>query len=137
MSIINTKNTNVAFWVKTSVPIALFVVIGTLVFTNMRGIIRGVQISAEINNTQNTTSISDISGNAKNATYLSLNGREINLDKNGTFNEKIALPDGYSVVTIEAKDAFGKSAKKTIEMYHAKNGDTVAIGNVTNNIINN
>ncbi|MCC6323950.1 hypothetical protein IT400_04135 [Candidatus Nomurabacteria bacterium] len=131
------KNTNISFWIKTSVPIVLFVVIITLVFINMRGIIRGVQISANIDDPQSTTIISEISGNAKNATYLSLNGREINLDKNGTFNEKIALPDGYSVVTIEAKDAFGKSAIKTMEIYKAPKGDTVAIGNITNNIINN
>lgn len=131
------RNRSIAFWIKASIPAVLFIVIAILVFTNMRGIIRGVQISAKIDSTQSTTSISEISGNAKNATYLSLNGREINLDKNGTFNEKIALPDGYSVVTIEAKDVFGKSAIKTMEMYKAPNGDTVAVGNITNNIINN
>ncbi len=133
----NTKNKSIKFWVSSSVSLALFLVIGALAYTNMRSIIRGVQISAEINGDTDSQSISKISGNAKNATYLSLNGREINLDKNGVFSEDVALPDGYSVVTIEAKDAFGKSARKTLEVYTPKKADSVAVGDITKNIINN
>lgn len=123
----NTKNKSVKFWVSSSIAFALFLVIGTLAYTNMQGIIRGVQISAEINNDEDSQSISKISGNAKNATYLTLNGREITLDKQGVFSEDLALPDGYSVVTIEAKDPFGKSAKKTMEVYTVKKADSVAL----------
>ncbi len=131
------KNTNVAFWIKTSIPVVLFTVIAILVFTNMKGIIRGVQISADIKTDAEAQSISNISGHAPNATYITLNGREINVDKNGVFNEDLALPDGYSVVTIVAKDSFGKTAKKTMEIYRAKKADSVAVGDITKYIINN
>lgn len=54
-----------------------------------------------------TDSTLKITGNAKNATNLILNGREISIDQNGNWNETIVLLLGYNVISIEAKDKFG------------------------------
>jgi hypothetical protein len=48
-----------------------------------------------------------ITGNAKNAVHLSLNGREISINQEGDFEETIALLSGYNVMSIRAEDKFG------------------------------
>ena len=52
-------------------------------------------------------SVVKISGNAKNAVKLALNGREISVDLEGNFEETIALLSGYNIVSIQATDKFG------------------------------
>ena len=63
-----------------------------------------------------TASVINVNGNAKNAVNLILNGREISIDKNGNFNESIALFSGYNIISIEAKDKFGNSDKKDFRL---------------------
>jgi len=64
------------------------------------------------------SSIVQITGNAKNATNLTLNGREISIDQAGNFNETIALLLGYNTVTIQAKDKFGHSDEKNYKLIY-------------------
>ncbi len=123
------------FWTITSLSAFLLITICVLTYINMRGVVLGVTIDAQINDSENK-SFSKISGIAKNATLLVLNGREISIDKDGVFNEAIALPEGYSVVTLEARDQFGKNSKKAFEVY-TMNSRSVAVANIKNNIINN
>lgn len=129
------KNKGIKFWTSTTLFIILLITISALTYNNMRGVILGVKIDAEIKNPENK-SFSKVSGIAKNATLITLNGREITLDKNGIFEEAIALPDGYSVITLEAQDKFGANSKKTFEVY-TLDSKSVAIGDMKKNIINN
>ena len=64
------------------------------------------------------TSIEKIIGNAKNATNLTLNGREISVDQEGNFNETIALLPGYNIINITAKDKFGYVDKKNYKLIY-------------------
>ena len=57
-----------------------------------------------------------VTGNAKNAKNLILNGREISIDENGDFNETIALLSGYNIITIVAKDKFGYVDEKNYKI---------------------
>ena len=52
-------------------------------------------------------SVTKISGNAKNAVNLTLNGREISVDLLGNFEETVALGLGYNIISIHATDKFG------------------------------
>lgn len=63
-----------------------------------------------------------ITGQAKKATNLFINGKSTSVTKKGEFEESIALPSGYNIVTIEAEDKFGKRNKKTISV-HVLDGD--------------
>lgn len=65
--------------------------------------------------TENTTKIT---GNAKHAVYLSLNGREISIDKDGNFTETIALLSGYNIVELVARDKFGNVDIKNYKLIH-------------------
>ncbi len=61
-------------------------------------------------------SVQEITGNAKNATNLILNGREISIDENGNFNETIALLSGYNIINIKARDKFGYVDEKNYKV---------------------
>lgn len=63
-----------------------------------------------------TNSVVEVTGNAKNAIILTLNGREISIDENGNFNETIALLPGYNIINIAAKDKFGYIDEKNYKL---------------------
>lgn len=100
----------------------LFLVIGVFSYFKMDFLWKGVEITANITSTE-TSPLIEIKGNAKNAVYLSLNGREIFIDKDGEFTEPLALLPGLGVVTLDAQDKFGKTSEKKFEiMYQEKTG---------------
>lgn len=119
---------NIKWWVGTIACVALFSIIGIFAYTKMSFIVKGVQIEAMIEN-NNGSSIVEIKGNAKNAVYLTLNGREIYIEKNGNFSEPIALLPGLGVISINAKDKFGKSAEKKFEVIYKKDAGAIAFNN--------
>lgn len=49
-----------------------------------------------------------ISGQVKNTTRLSLNGREIFTDENGNFSTALPLPVGHTIIEMRAEDRFGR-----------------------------
>jgi len=73
-------------------------------------------------NLQNGIKVADssfeITGNARNATNLYLNGREISVDQKGNFKEYIALLSGYNVVDIKARDKFGNIDEKNYKIIY-------------------
>lgn len=103
--------------------IAFFIFILIYGFYRSYDLMFGVKIkNVNIENGQTyTESILTVSGNAKNATKLMLNGREISLDKDGNFSEAIALLLGYNIVGIEAKDKFGHIDEKYYQLIYKKN----------------
>jgi hypothetical protein len=49
-----------------------------------------------------------ITGIARNVVVLRLNGREIHTDERGNFSETLVLQNGYTVMTLEAVDRYGR-----------------------------
>lgn len=123
------KNKNIKWWVGTVSCTALFLAILSFTYFKMDFLWEGVQITASIDR-HDTSPLIEIKGNAKNATYLSLNGREIFINKEGEFSEKVALLPGLSVVTIDAQDKFGKSAEKKFEVMYKEGTGAVALGDI-------
>lgn len=75
--------------------------------------ITGLNITDNASFTENTQKIT---GNAKNATNLTLNGREISIDQAGNFSEDIILALGYNIISIKAKDKFGHIDEKNYKL---------------------
>lgn len=65
-----------------------------------------------------TNNIIDLTGNAKNAVKLTLNGREISVDKQGNFNETIVLLLGYNIINIKAEDKFSYVDEKNYKLMY-------------------
>ncbi len=130
----NIKKKSVKWWVGAVSCMILFIAIGSFAYLKTDFLFNGVQIRATIDHTNNSPLV-QVRGRANHAVYISINGREIYIDKDGTFTEPIALLPGLSVVTINAQDKFGKTSEKKMElMYQESNGafaynETKAISN--------
>lgn len=51
----------------------------------------------------------EIMGKINNSAYLTINGSEIYIDKEGNFKKEISLKNGLNIIKIEAKNRFGKT----------------------------
>jgi hypothetical protein len=127
MKIISTlqKNT-MAWWVHVSLCTVLFLSIGWYAYNETRSVLFGFGVNAQIEKSS-TSSIANIVGTAKNASLLTLNGREISVDKNGNFDEKVTLLPGLSVITVYAQDKFGKTSEKNFEVVYKENNQVALV----------
>ena len=129
------KNKNIKWWIQISSCVFLFSFILIFGYAKINFIIKGVQIKAIIERSTDS-SLVKINGNAQNSVLLSLNGREIFIDENGNFSETVGLLPGFSVISLEAKDKFGKSAKQKFSLIQEENGEWVAFEKTEKDIIN-
>jgi len=105
---------------------ALFLFIVAFAFFNSRDLIFGVQIkNVRLGDTppvlagmKVTDSIQKVTGMAKNAVKLVLNGREISIDQSGNWSETIILSPGYNIVNILAQDKFGNKDEKNYKIIY-------------------
>lgn len=63
-------------------------------------------------------SLVEIRGNAKNISFLTLNDDKIFTDESGDFSERVLLSYGYNVMTLKARDRFGREAVERIELIY-------------------
>lgn len=90
--------------------IAIFVV---YVLFQARLLIEGPQIALVPQETVQNGRMVHIIGSAKNIVRITLNGRQIYTDKDGTFSEALVLENGYTVATLEAQDRYGRTTEAT------------------------
>jgi hypothetical protein len=57
-----------------------------------------------------------LSGKARNAAWLSLNGRQIYTDEKGLWSEKLILAEGVSIMTLRVRDRFGREASDSVSL---------------------
>lgn len=100
--------------------ITILVILVVLIYTifNTRLIIKGPVVDIfELKDGQEIeSSLIDIKGQAKNISFISLNGRQIYIDKENIFQERILLNDRINPIEIYAKDKFGKEIHKKITL---------------------
>jgi hypothetical protein len=111
-------NTNAKKIVKIAGLTVFFIlIIGYALFVS-KDIILGVKIK-NVNLTDDavvTESVLKITGTAKNAINLTLDGREISVDQQGNFDETVALLLGYNIINIRAQDKFGYVDEKNYKI---------------------
>ena len=56
-----------------------------------------------------------LTGTTHNIVKLTLNGRDIHTNEAGAFKEILVLESGYTIMTLEAKDRFGRTTTHTEE----------------------
>ena len=123
MKIIESKN--MKWWIGIISCVVLFTVIMVFGYEKMSFVWKGVQIKATLVQTNNSP-LATIKGTASKATYITLNGREIFVDKDGNFSESISVLPGFSIITLNAKDKFGKTAEKKFEVVVEKSAKAIA-----------
>lgn len=109
----------------TSLLIILSISLALYAYYQSKDFISGPQI--EILNPKNGDSFDKalitIEGVAKNIARININDRQIFVDKNGLFSEKLLLLEGYNIITIYAEDKFEKTKKKELHLVLLENTD--------------
>jgi hypothetical protein len=121
------KNKNTKWWVGMMACLLLFLVIGVFGYNKMIFVFRGIDIQASLEQKEIGTNIFEIKGLVPTASYVSLNGREIFINKEGQFSESIAILPGFSVITINTRDKFGKIKEKKFEIVREEGKPAVAM----------
>ncbi len=62
-----------------------------------------------------------VKGVVKRIQDISLNGRSLTIDDKGNFNELVLLSPGYNVLTLIAKDKFGRSKETRLQIIYKVN----------------
>ncbi len=114
----------------TLAPILIgLIVIGVFAFAieNMRDLLFGspLEVATASDGTTLTEGFLPVVGKAKHARSVTVNGRDIQIDRDGNFSDAVLLSPGYNVVEVALLDQFGKEKVKT---YHLvlDESDTVA-----------
>jgi hypothetical protein len=68
-----------------------------------------------------------LSGTAQRVSSLFLNGRLIELDESGVFEERLVAPDGSFILTLTARDRFGRESINRLTLYHEQDTRTYEI----------
>lgn len=104
------------FKITISTLIVLIVVFYTIF--NTRLIIKGPSIEVfELQDGQKLEAdLVNIRGLAKNISFISLNGRQIFIDENSEFNERLLLTNEFNEIEIYAEDKFGKKEIKKLTL---------------------
>ena len=102
----------------------------TYAYLQSREFLRGpvIVIEGQKNGDVSTTSLVSLYGNAHNVSFMTLNGRQIFTDEQGRFEESLLLQNGYNIMTLAAKDRFGHSVEKRLELVYKPEVSTSSSG---------
>jgi hypothetical protein len=100
--------------------VILFIVAGGYIYFQAYNLIHGpkLTVTSPLNGSGVSRSLISIEGFAENISYISMNNRQIFVDEEGAFNEKLLLSHGYNIITITAEDKFKRETKKTLEIVY-------------------
>ena len=125
------KNKNIKWWLGIMSCVILFVIIMIFGYEKMSFVFNGIKIEAVLEQ-KDDSSLAIVSGNAEKAVYITLNGREIFIDKEGNFSESIIILPGFSIITLNARDKFGKTAEKKFQVVVKENAKAIAMVGFSN-----
>ncbi len=97
-----------------ALTVGLVIAVCVFAFGNMRDLLFGSPLSVRI--APDGTTLSDgflpVSGKAKHARSVSVNGRPLAIDREGHFSDGVILSPGYNVVEVALQNQFGKQKVK-------------------------
>ena len=89
-----------------------------------RSVLFGSTLSVAQVQTDPASNVVTLSGIAQHAKQLTIDGRIIPLEANGSFSESVALMSGENIITVASLDPFGKTKTQTISIYHPQTFQT-------------
>lgn len=89
-----------------------------VVFYNTKDVLLGAPLTLHtaLDGATISSSYLPITGLARHAATLQINGRIVALDKKGSFSDGVLLSPGYNIVEISQTDRFGKEKRKIIHL---------------------
>lgn len=77
-----------------------------------------ITITSPHNGATVTNPFIEITGTARNITAITLNDRPIYINESGVFREQLLVPQGYTIMKLAARDKFGRSVEKKLELVY-------------------
>ncbi|MEY4747603.1 MAG: Glucodextranase, domain [Candidatus Parcubacteria bacterium] len=104
----------------TKIALAVFflIVVGYGYF-EAQGLLFGPMIAVESSVTRVHDPLISVKGKAERIASLTMNGRAIPVTESGAFDEPYMLAPGYNRIVLDAKDTYGRSSRKVIEIVYA------------------
>jgi hypothetical protein len=100
--------------------LTLLVIFAGYVYIQTSAFLKGAEIT--VASPRNGSTVEDgvinLKGQAKNISWISVNGRSIFVDEDGFFSEKEVLQEGYNVLVIEAGDKFGNKDREVLQIIY-------------------
>lgn len=124
------KNQNIKWWMKKIAYTGLFLGIAIFAYIKIHNVFTGINLKVSIR--ENAFDIIEIVGQAEHASFISINDREIFIDKEGNFTEKISLLPGFSIIKIQANDVFGNVSHKKFELFYKEKESVVLNSTIIN-----
>ena len=103
----------------TGVTITIMVIVGYSLYQT-RNLIKGpvLSVSSPANGITLNKPLVEIKGYVKNASYITLNDRQIFVNEQDKFNEKLLLSPGYNIIEIKIKDRFDRTKTEKLEVVY-------------------
>lgn len=100
----------------TIATLAIVFLILLYAFFNARLLIEGprIIIKSPENGSKFDIPLIQIEGEAHNTSFITMNGRQIYVNEEGIFKEKLLLPKGTSIIKFDAKDRFERKTEVTL-----------------------
>ena len=101
--------------------IALAILVaGSYVLFQTRNLLRGpvIKITTPKNGEAVSQKLVEIQGVARNIVEIKLNDRDIVIDENGHFSEQLLLAPGYTIMSLSARDRFGRTTSRSLELFY-------------------
>lgn len=111
---------NLQTYIRTiTITLIILVILGYALF-QARNLIQGpvVTITSPLNGAVVTMPLIEVSGIAQNISRIELNNRDIVIDENGHFAEQLLLAPGYTIMSVLARDRFGRTTSRTLELFY-------------------
>ena len=108
---------------KKLLTIALITIIGIAVlgyvYYRSRDLLRGpsITLSSPVDGGSFTEPSVILEGTVKNTSELFINDRKVFISEEGAFSEELLLLPGYTIMTVVARDKFGKEAMEELRLY--------------------
>ncbi len=103
---------------KYALIIILFALLVSYSLWEARFLILGPRVS--ITSPQDGQVVSDpllvMTGKAKNIAWITLNDHQIFTDENGRWSEELIVSTGTSIMTVKARDRFGRETAKSVQI---------------------
>lgn len=62
------------------------------------------------------SSITEVSGKATQATFITLNGNQIFTDEDGLFKETVPLVTGYNIIVVSSQNKFERTLERRVDV---------------------
>lgn len=97
---------------------SLLLLLGAYSLYQARAIIFGPQISivSHYDGEVVERPLVEVEGHAKNVAWISFNDRQIFTDEEGLWEEKLIVSEGLSIITLKARDRFGRETEKILRL---------------------